>query len=78
MRASLCNELVRPVDVGRHIGFITELGAAAHAMSGDVIDGCAPGAGSALTLAGRVGLVYRFDGDRVFGEQAGNRATARR
>jgi hypothetical protein len=64
------------VDVDRHIAFVAELGAGAHAMSGDMIGGCAPGAGSALTLAGRVGLAYRFDADRWFGEQAGNRSTA--
>lgn len=47
--------------LGSNVSFITDASFDAYRLSSDIIQFCAPGAGSTATFLFRVGLTYRFD-----------------
>jgi hypothetical protein len=48
------------LDVGQQMAFLTQLGAAMHRGTSDVVDGCAAGIGSPVTLSLKLGFAYYF------------------
>ncbi|MDC0739999.1 hypothetical protein [Polyangium mundeleinium] len=49
------------VPIGKTVSFTAEGSLDAYRLSSEVIEGCAPGAGTTNALLFRVGLLYRFD-----------------
>ena len=52
------------VEIERQLAFVVQADLSGHRLSSDVVDGCAPGVGSATNLGGRLGFLYRFDLDQ--------------
>jgi hypothetical protein len=49
------------IDIDRHLAFTALLDATGHRLTGDIVNGCAPGVGTVTGVAARIGFMYRFE-----------------